>query len=140
MKIVVCTHGKSAKALVESAEMIAGKQEDIIALDFQAGGDLANLKQNLEKEILETEDSVLVLVDLKGGTPFNVSFPLVLQKDNAELVTGVNIAMLIELFLARTSDIDVQELAKMAVVSGVTSVENVSKTIIDVDTNVEDGI
>ncbi|EHR32340.1 PTS sugar transporter subunit IIA [Helcococcus kunzii] len=141
MKLVICTHGKSAKELLESAEMIAGKQDNVVSLDFTDGCDLEELKSNLKKEILGDNNSVIVMVDLKGGTPFNLAFPFVIEKENCQMITGVNVAMLIEFFLSRTSIESIDQLVDSVIECGKESIDKISNLNQDKENEIfDDGI
>mgnify|MGYP000261373218 CR=1 FL=1 len=62
--------------LIKSAEMIAGKQENIESLGLFVEDDFDMFKSKVKNKIkeLENEEGVLVLVDMFGGTPSNASF------------------------------------------------------------------
>lgn len=103
--IVVCTHGKSAKQMVSSVEMIMGKQENVSTIDFIFGDGTEDLKKKYLDAIskMEKDDGVLFLVDLLGGSPFNVAATLCFENENYEVITGVNIPMLIEVLSSKDS-------------------------------------
>lgn len=112
---LICTHGKSAPALLSSAEMICGKQKNTAVVNFENGENLTDLKNELFKklEILNTTDGVIFFVDLKGGTPFNSVFEVINDLEeikNSSIITGVNVAMLIEFFIKRESKLSFQKL------------------------------
>ncbi|WP_338451169.1 PTS sugar transporter subunit IIA [Niallia oryzisoli] len=96
--VLVITHGEFGIELVKSAEMIMGPQEDVDALALRPGDSVDDLRsqayevvdRNAEKG-LET----IVLVDLLGGSPSNVSLTL-LAKHDLKILTGVSMPMLIE--------------------------------------------
>lgn len=117
--LVVCTHGYAAKELVFSAEMICGKQENIATVSFEEGETPEKLKTKLLAQLdqLDTTAGILFLTDLKGGTPFNVLVSLVPTLKQAEILTGVNIPMLLEAFLNR-NQLSLQELTAQILESG----------------------
>jgi len=118
--ILVCTHGESAPKLVESAEMIAGKQAECQTVSFKMGESLDVLKSDMVAHIekFQTADNLLVFVDLKGGTPFNVLVQLTKQYPKMDIVTGVNIPMLMQTFIQRSLNISKEELIRMAIDAG----------------------
>ncbi|WP_088810641.1 MULTISPECIES: PTS sugar transporter subunit IIA [Listeria] len=103
--IFVCTHGNAAEELIRSAEMICGTQKNTSFVPFEVGETPENLQSKIMQEIsnLNVEEGVLFLTDLKGGTPFNVLVTLLLNFSQTELVTGVNIPLLLEAFINRES-------------------------------------
>ena len=76
INILVVTHGNFGNELIKSAEMIAGKQENIEALGLFVEDDFDMFKSKMKNKIkeLENEEGVLVLTDMFGGTPSNASF------------------------------------------------------------------
>ena len=52
---------------------------------------------------MDTSGGVLFLVDTWGGSPFNAASRIAVDKENYEVITGVNIPMLVETFMARTT-------------------------------------
>ncbi len=117
--IFVCTHGSAAKELIRSAEMICGTQENIRSVSFEVGETPENLKEKILKEVdqLDVEKGILFLTDLKGGTPFNVLLTMLQNFKQTELVTGVSIPLLLEVFLSRENT-PLNELAKQAAKAG----------------------
>jgi len=76
---------------------------------------------------LNTEEGVIVLLDLFGGTPSNVSASLI--KDlNIEVVSGVNLPMLLEIILRRDSS-NLKELGKVAVKAGKEGIVSVNELL-----------
>ncbi|MDY6985850.1 MAG: PTS sugar transporter subunit IIA [Candidatus Thermoplasmatota archaeon] len=115
--IIIVTHGKFAKALIETSAMIAGKQEKLYAVELEEGQSPESLKERIDA--LLTEKS-LILTDLFGASPFNASIKLL---DRAEVVTGVNLPMLLELLMNRS--IGVEEAAAIAERAGREGIVNV---------------
>lgn len=74
-----------------------GKIKNVEAIDILATTDPDSLEQRLARSVkkLKDPDGVLILTDMFGGTPNNVSCAL-LEKDKVEVVTGVNLPMMIE--------------------------------------------
>lgn len=117
--IIVCTHGKFSDELVKSSEMIFGKQENVAAVIFQTGEGADALVQKYEEAIstLDCDGGVLFMVDLFGGSPFNAASRIAIQNDKMDIVTGVNLPMLLEVYGAKSFS-SVSELAQMARESG----------------------
>ncbi|ELY0462651.1 PTS sugar transporter subunit IIA [Listeria innocua] len=117
--IFVCTHGNAAKELVQSAEMICGKQENTSFVPFEVNESAENLQMKIVNEIakLDVSEGLLFLTDLKGGTPFNVLIRLIENFNEVELVAGVNIPLLLEAFLSREM-LPLKELANQVAETG----------------------
>ena len=112
--VIICTHGNSAPELLKSAEMICGKQENCQTVSFKEGESLEQLKSEISEKISQLKGTVFCLTDLKGGTPFNTLVSLLKSNPVMEIITGVNIPMLLELFINRS------QLEKEELLSGIT--------------------
>lgn len=118
--IVIGTHGSAAEQLLKTAEMILGAQDNVAWIDFVPGENAETLIEKYTARLadLDTTAGVLFLVDTWGGSPFNAASRIVIDKENYEVVTGVNIPMLAETFMARDDNPTFQELVGIAVETG----------------------
>lgn len=118
--IIIGTHGNSAKYLLETAQILIGEQENVSYVDFLPGENAETLvhKYNEKLSTLQTQDGVLFLVDTWGGSPFNAANRIIADKENYEIISGVNIPMLIEVFMARDDNISFSELVSIALETG----------------------
>ncbi|CZQ87930.1 PTS system fructose-specific EIIA component [bioreactor metagenome] len=124
MKIVLASHGNFCHGLFESYTMIAGKNKDIhaISLDDSGIGTFRNKLNELLDE-LTSNDNVLILTDIKGGTPHNESYSYKLMHEGkVRLIAGMNLPMLVELGLSLSSINDLDQLAQLAVDTGKESI------------------
>jgi mannose/fructose/sorbose-specific phosphotransferase system IIA component len=115
--IIIVTHGRLASALIETSRMIMGEQQDLYAVELEEGQSPEDLRDRVEALLGE---KTLILTDLFGASPFNVSIKLL---DRAEVVTGANLPMLLELLANR--DLEVSDAAVLAESSGREGVTNV---------------
>ncbi|MCB2339252.1 mannose/fructose/sorbose PTS transporter subunit IIA [Clostridium estertheticum] len=101
--IIVGTHGSFSKQILRSAEMIFGKQENVSSVTFETGEGLDDLveKYKNESEKLDCKDGILFLVDLFGGSPFNAASRIVTENDDMDVLTGINLPMLLEIYGSR---------------------------------------
>lgn len=124
--IVIVAHGDLGEALVRAVEMITGPQPDLIALPLWPEESPAALQEKLAAALQRLGDRPsLVLVDLLGGTPFNV-VARCLPERNIACVTGVNLPMLLDLLTVRDEGLSPAELAARAVQSGRDSMQRVT--------------
>ena len=80
--IIIVTHGEYGKAMLASSELIMGEQENVQAFGFYLG-------------------EILILTDMRSGSPFNVTASL--MKDHTfEHLTGINLPILLEILCSRT--------------------------------------
>ncbi|ANZ95446.1 MULTISPECIES: mannose/fructose/sorbose PTS transporter subunit IIA [Brochothrix] len=128
--IVIGTHGASAEQLLRSTEMIIGEQSNVGFIDFMPGENADTLvdKLNEEAQQLDTSEGLLFLVDLFGGSPFNAASRIVIEDENADVVTGVSIPMLLETFSMRPSQTLV-ELVQTAITSGQFGIKSLKESL-----------
>jgi PTS system mannose-specific IIA component len=118
--ILVVTHGDLAKELVNALEMIVGKQEKLVALSIDWEDDVDVAKGHIGKALAQCgRKNVLVLTDMFGGTPTNLVLPF--AGDGVEVVTGVNLPMLIKACQIRTKPLS--EVARVVCARGRESVQ-----------------
>lgn len=100
--VVVCTHANLAEALIDAAKMILGDFPNTSAVSVLPGESGEDIVDKLSAAIseVETGSGVVILCDMFGGTPSNVS--LTLLSGSVEVVTGVNLPMLLKLSTCRT--------------------------------------
>jgi mannose PTS system EIIA component len=94
--VVVVTHGRLAEELVNAARAIVGEIPAIVAVSMGWGDDVGSARAQVEAAIaLAGGEDTLLLTDMFGGTPTNLSLPFLSPR--VEIVTGVNLPMLIKL-------------------------------------------
>jgi PTS system mannose-specific IIA component len=94
ISIVVVTHGQLAEELVNAARTIHGELPGIVAVPLGWGDDAATATSAIGRAIVGTGGDTLVLTDMFGGTPTNLSLPYLSAQ--VEIVTGVNLPMIIK--------------------------------------------
>jgi PTS system mannose-specific IIA component len=93
--IVVVTHGRIAEELVNAARTIVGELPSVAAVSIGWSDDPGAAEKAIERGLAEAGGGeALVLTDMFGGTPTNLSLPYLSEK--VEIVTGVNLPMLIK--------------------------------------------
>lgn len=104
--ILIVTHGDFGAELLNAAELVLGKQEKCQHISVDVSRDVDNTVSAIRKAIKETDSGsgVLILTDLFGGSPTTLSLSL-LKTEDIEVVTGVNLPMLIKALQSRTEEI-----------------------------------
>jgi PTS system mannose-specific IIA component len=92
--IVVITHGGVAEELVNAARNIVGEIPAIAAVSIGWSDDPSAANAAIERGLAAVGGAALVLTDMFGGTPTNLSLPFLSEK--VEIVTGVNLPMVIK--------------------------------------------
>ncbi|AAP95673.1 PTS mannose transporter subunit IIAB [[Haemophilus] ducreyi] len=119
--IIIATHGVAAEQLLNTCEILIGKQTDVAYIDFVAGENadtiMTKYQEKLANQLAEC-DALLFLVDTWGGSPFNAANRLINGKANMNIITGVNVPMLVETFMARDDGLSLAELVEIALEAG----------------------
>jgi PTS system mannose-specific IIA component len=97
--VIITTHGNLGCELIKAAELIKGKLEGVSYISVDQTNGMEDIKKQISSSIkkLEQGQGVLILTDLFGGTPSNISLSF-LKEGKLEVVTGVNLPMLLKLY------------------------------------------
>lgn len=107
---VIITHGDLANVLVEVAESITGKIENIRTVCIKNTDATEGIRASLCEAVagVETGKGVVIFTDMFGGTPTNIALSL-LEEGKVEVITGVNLPVLLK-FVGYRSDKSLHEL------------------------------
>jgi PTS system mannose-specific IIA component len=111
--IVIVTHCQLGEALIEAAEFILGNRPDkTVPVSIDLNENAEKLRTKIESGIksVEEDHGVLILTDMFGGTPSNLSYSF-LEEGRVEVISGVNLPILIKALSER----DETELGQLAV-------------------------
>jgi len=127
--LLIITHGQLAKELLGAAEFIVGAVEAVECISIDVMEDSERLRDTIKKKIdsLDQGQGVLVLTDMFGGTPSNLALSF-LQKDTVEIVTGINLPMVIAIVQNRKG-YSLAEIADMAKTAGQRSISLASELL-----------
>ena len=99
--IIVAAHGESAPALLKTAGMILGNFENVHPVTFLPGQGPEDLVEEYTRIVEASEaEETLLLVDLFGGSPYNAGAQFAATREGVDVVSGVNVPMLIEVISA----------------------------------------
>ena len=110
--VVVVTHGQLAVELLNAAEMIVGDLPQLTAVSIGWHEDVNDARADIAEAIarVQGDKGVLLLTDMFGGTPSNLGMTF-LDPDRLEVITGVNLPMLIKL-ASLSSSLDLLAVAR----------------------------
>lgn len=96
--VLITTHGNLGSELIKAAELIRGSLKGIVHVSVDQTKGVEDLKKEISTSIkkLDQGKGVLILTDLFGGTPSNISLSF-LKEGKVEVITGVNLPMLLKL-------------------------------------------
>ncbi|MBQ0804334.1 MULTISPECIES: PTS sugar transporter subunit IIA [unclassified Sulfitobacter] len=115
--IVIVAHGGLAKEYLAAIEHVVGSQNGVRAISIAADHDRAAKEQEIceAANAVDTGDGVVVVTDLFGGSPSNLSL-MACRPDDRRIIYGANLPMLIK--LAKSRDLDVPEAVRAALAAG----------------------
>jgi len=125
--VLIVTHGGFGDALLKTLQMIVGETEGIHSVPLLSSDSGENLRLKIEKALDQLDPQgrgTLILVDMLGGTPFNVSIQLATER-NVKVITGVNLPMMIKVISHREDDnlealcLDIQQTTREGIVTSV---------------------
>ncbi len=110
---LILSHGRLADELLSAARTITGGLEGFgaLSLDWGDGFEEAQVQIRAALERLDRGEGVLILTDMFGGTPCNVALTF-LDPGKVEIVTGVNLPMVVRLACLGSRELSVSEAAK----------------------------
>ncbi len=129
--LIVTSHGNMAEETVNSAKMIVGTMENIFVISMKDDDGLQGTSEKFDAVLAELteETEIVVLADLKGGTPCNVAMMKASLYPNMEVVSGLNLGMLIEGIFSQTET--AVELANYLETIGKSAVDHLEKIQVD---------
>ena len=100
--LVLVTHGRLATEFVAAMEHVVGPQEQVATVDIGPEDDMEARRADIVSavELVDSGDGVILLTDMFGGTPSNLSIS-VMDREKTEVIAGINLPMLIKLASAR---------------------------------------
>jgi len=118
--VLVLTHGKLSRALLDTAAMILGDVGEAAALGFEPGEGPEDLTAKLEPIVAQAAAAggLLCLTDLQGGSPARAAASFV-PTSQISVVCGVNLPMVLEVLgVLRAGDAPLEDLTALAVTAG----------------------
>jgi PTS system mannose-specific IIA component len=128
--IIVISHGGLAREMLQTSMMIVGSHEGVFAIDLSAEEDPSAITEKVSSIMnsLGHADACLVLLDLFGGSPAQACMKLAAGDSRLELVSGVNLPMLLEVLMNRDVK-TVAELASLAEEKGKEGIANLRRML-----------
>ncbi|MBQ3059224.1 MAG: PTS sugar transporter subunit IIA [Desulfovibrio sp.] len=111
--IILVSHADYGSAMLRTAEFILGPLSDCSSISVDVAHEVSETVRRLEDaaQRLDKGAGVIILTDMFGGTPTNLALSL-LGSHKVEVVTGVNLPMLLKVFTSR--DKKLEDLASLA--------------------------
>lgn len=111
--VLIITHGNLGRELIRAAELIKGELKGVVHVSIDASHAVEDLNREITAAMKKADSGqgILILTDLFGGTPSNISLSF-LKKGKVEVITGVNLPMLLKVSELNKKAGDLEEFAK----------------------------
>jgi len=124
INIFILNHGEFGESIVKSAEMIAGKIDDIYVFSLKKDMSLEEMIENVESKFKSVNGKKILLTDIFGGTPNNVAMYLK-HKYQCHVISGFNLAMILELVLSRDNqEKTIDQMVDDSIAAAIESIKN----------------
>ena len=127
---VIVSHGRIASELLAAAETVVGDLSHIAAVSIGWHDDVELSKNEISravKQVSEGGGGVLLLTDMFGGTPTNIS-AMFMKENDVEIVTGVNLPMVVKV-ATQKSEMTLAEMARIVEEQGKQSIYRASELL-----------
>ena len=96
--LVLVTHGAMANEFLSAMQYVVGPQQQVEAVNIFPNDDIGQKRSEIQVKVQKVDagQGVIVLTDMFGGTPSNLAISL-MEKENIEVLAGLNLPMLIKL-------------------------------------------
>ena len=128
VSVIIAAHGHMAEGLLGSSAMIVGPSDDVVAVTFEQSEGPDDLLAKYAAAVeASTSEQHLILCDLFGGSPYNAAARFAAERPDADVVSGANLPMLVEVLGRRMLGGNLAELVEVASTAGVNGVKVLSQ-------------
>lgn len=115
---IIVSHGRLAEEILNALTIILGEAPNIEAISIGWYDDVEDSKKKISQSLksVNQKNGVVIFTDMFGGTPSNLSFSF-LKNNQVEIITGVNLPMLIKFVSLQRSN-NLKEVVKKVVEQG----------------------
>ncbi len=115
---IIVSHGKLAEELLNALTIILGEAVNIEAISIGWYDDVEESKKKINQSLkkVDQKNGVVIFTDMFGGTPSNLSFSF-LRDNHVEIITGVNLPMLIKFVSLQRSN-NLKEVTRKVIEQG----------------------
>lgn len=137
--VVIAAHGDLAESLLRTASLVVRDTSHVMAVSIRQEDDTQSYEARFRAAVKRTQEGrsgVLVLTDMFGGTPANIGMMLH-EGERVEVLTGVNLPMLIKVLQLMQKEINLSQIARLARESGARAIAIASEVLAGMGTTTE---
>ena len=127
--IVIPSHRPMGIALIKSGSLNMDTTKNVAAFGLEVGDDPDEFGDAVRSYLKTCGDSVLILVDLMGGTPSTQTMQILRENPSIQAISGVNLTMLVEAIDNREYCTDLKELAEQLIELGKNGINSMTQIV-----------
>lgn len=130
LRIIITSHGKFCEEIKKTVEMFSGKIDNCFTLPLIEGQSIEDFEFEMDEIVkkIDEKDDLVILTDLRGGTPYNMGIKTLFGRDNTWVISGMNVPMVLSIAM-RDEDENIEELISYSLDRSIEGIEVKSKSI-----------
>lgn len=138
--VVVTGHGGVAAGLMANVKMLAGAEAEVKAVDFLPEMDVESFEAALTEAVdaYADCDSIIVLADVAGGTPYNRAAGLSMTRPKMRVISGANSAMVMDLCMRNITEDEAMDTDALVEEVMETGRGNIGKFVLEIPAETDD--
>lgn len=131
INFILVSHGEMANGVFNAVKLISGQHTGIELISLDEGDPIDELQNRIETAVHKLEqssDGILIAVDLLGASPFNAASRVSVKFEHVEVISGLNLPMLLETLLQREA-LSLLEAVQLAQESGQNGIKILSELL-----------
>lgn len=130
LRIIITSHGKFCEEIKKTVEMFSGKIDNCFTLPLVEGQSIDDFEFQMDEIVkkFDANDDLLILTDLRGGTPYNMGIKTLFGRDNTWVISGMNVPMILSIAM-RDENENIEDLISYSLDRSIEGIEVKSKSL-----------
>lgn len=129
LRIIISSHGNLCNEIKNTVEMFSGEIDNCYTVPLLTGQSIDDFesKMNGLVEKFDLNDELIIVTDLRGGTPYNIGIKTLFGREKTWVISGMNVPMLLSIAM-RDDDEDIDEMISNSIDQSIEGIEVKSKS------------
>lgn len=130
LRLIITSHGKFCEEIKKTVEMFSGKIDNCFTLPLVEGQSIEDFEFEMDEIVkkFDENDDLVILTDLRGGTPYNMGIKTLFGRDNTWVISGMNVPMILSIAM-RDENENIEELISYSLDRSIEGIEVKSKSL-----------
>lgn len=130
LRIIITSHGKFCEEIKKTVEMFSGKIDNCFTLPLVEGQSIEDFEFEMDEIVkkFDANDDLVILTDLRGGTPYNMGIKTLFGRDKTWVISGMNVPMILSIAM-RDENENIEELISYSLDRSIEGIEVKSKSL-----------